>query len=98
MTPPPPNPSRRYGIVPLAVAVALLGRWPLWPVFGSDFPFLFFWPTVVLCAGYGGLGPGLLAMLLSAASAAYFLLEPRLSLTVSRPQEWVGLLAFVVLS
>jgi PAS domain S-box-containing protein len=88
----------RYGAVPLAVAAATVLRWPLWPVLGPDFPFLLFWPTVMLCAWYGGLGPGLLATLLSALSANFFLLEPSLSLGVSRPEELLGLALFVALS
>ena len=67
----------RYGFVFLAVAVALLLRLAFWPLLGPDVPFLLLWPAVMCCAWYGGLGPGLLATLLSALAGWYFLLEPQ---------------------
>jgi hypothetical protein len=51
------SPWLRYGAVPVAVAVALLGRLLLWPVVGPELPYLFFWPAVVFAAWYGGLRP-----------------------------------------
>ena len=56
------SPLPRYGVVPLAVTAAMLLRWPLWGVLGGELAFLFLWPVVMLCAWYGGLGPGLLAV------------------------------------
>src|SRR4051794_10265708 len=83
----PRPPLARYGVVPLAVAAAMLLRWPLWPVLQGELAFLFLWPAVIFCAGHGGLGPGLLATALSALSAAFFLLEPRFSLAVAGPAD-----------
>src|SRR5207253_8535948 len=85
MTIPPRPPWLRYGLVPVAVAAAMLLRWPLWPVLGSEFAYLFLWPVIILCAWYGGLGPGLLATALSAFAADFFLMEPLHSLAVSQP-------------
>jgi PAS domain S-box-containing protein len=79
----------RYAAVFLAVALALLLRWPLWGVLGSELAFLFFWPVVVFCAWYGGLAEGLLATSLSALAAAFFLLE-----AASRPADLLGLATF----
>ena len=90
-----PSPVLRYGVSVLAVAAAMLVRWPLWPVLHGDLAFLFLWPVVILCAWYGGLGPGLLATALSALSAAFFLLEPRSSFAVASPADLVGLAVFV---
>jgi hypothetical protein len=59
------SPWLRYGAVPGAVAVALLGRLLLGPAVGLELSYLFFWPAVVFAAWYGGLGPGLLATALS---------------------------------
>src|SRR5262249_940569 len=56
--------------------------------------FLLLWPVVIICAWWGGLRTGLLATLLAALSAAYFLLEPRFSLTVARPADLVGMAVF----
>src|SRR3954471_20190484 len=93
-----PKPVRSlvpYAAAAFAVAAAMLLRWLLWPVLGAELAFLFLWPVVMLAAWLGGFGPGLFATLLSAAAALFFLLEPRYTLVVTRPAEYVGLVAFV---
>src|SRR4051812_39999713 len=85
----------RYGVVPIAVAVAMLLRWPLWGILEGELAFLLLWPTVMFCAWYGGLGPGLLATTLSAAAATLFLLMPRFSFAIDRPADLVGMAVFV---
>jgi PAS domain S-box-containing protein len=87
----------RFGIVPLAVATALLLRFLLWPLLGAELPFLLLWPAVMFSAWYGGFGPGLLATLLSALAAHTFLLEPRLAFVVSDPNGIMGMGLFVLL-
>ena len=62
----------RYGIAPTAVALALAARSLLAPIFHDDTIFLYFVPSVLISA-IGGLGPGLLATLLSLL-AAFFVL------------------------
>jgi two-component system, LuxR family, sensor kinase FixL len=56
----------RYGMAPLAVAIAFVARVGLTPIVQGDSPYLFFIPAVLVAAGLGGLGPGLLATALSA--------------------------------
>ncbi|MGZ3286918.1 MAG: DUF4118 domain-containing protein, partial [Xanthobacteraceae bacterium] len=56
----------RYGMAPLAVAIAFVARAALTPILQADSPHLLFVPAVLLAAGLGGLGPGLLATGLSA--------------------------------
>ena len=56
----------RYGMAPLAVAIAFVARMALTPIVQGDSPYLFFIPAVLVAAGLGGLGPGLLATGLSA--------------------------------
>jgi two-component system, LuxR family, sensor kinase FixL len=63
----------RYGIAPTAVALALAARALLAPIFHDDTIFLYFVPSVLISAGIGGLGPGLLATALSLV-AAFFVL------------------------
>jgi PAS domain S-box-containing protein len=94
MPKPPPSPLLRYGVVCLAVAGAMLLRWPLWPVLGPNMPELLLWPVVLFCAWYGGLGAGLLATVLSALAAAYFL-EARDRETAIGSAEWTGMIVFV---
>jgi two-component system, LuxR family, sensor kinase FixL len=62
----------RYGVAPTMVALALAARALLSPVLHDDALYLYFVPSVLISAGIGGLGPGLLATGLSIA-AAFFL-------------------------
>jgi two-component system sensor kinase FixL len=62
----------RYGVAPSTVALALAARTLLTPVLHDDAIFFYFIPPVLVSAGIGGLGPGLLATVLSLA-AAFFL-------------------------
>src|ERR1022692_1713989 len=63
----------RYGIAPTIVALALAARALLAPILHDDTIFLYFVPPVLISAGVGGLGPGLLATALSLV-AAFFVL------------------------
>jgi two-component system sensor kinase FixL len=84
----------RYGVAPTAVALALAARALLIPILHSDSVFLYFVPPVLVAAGIGGFGPGLLATLLSVA-AAYSVI-PELS-TFSTAAT-VNAAAFVVIA
>jgi len=55
----------RYGVAPTTVALALAARALLLPILHDDAVFLYFVPAVLISAGIGGLGPGLLATALS---------------------------------
>jgi two-component system sensor kinase FixL len=55
----------RYALAPVAVTIAFLARLALTPVLGDASPYLLFVPAVLVAAGLGGLGPGLLATGLS---------------------------------
>ena len=70
----------RYGLAPTFVALALALRALLVPILHDDSLFLYFVPTVLISAGVGGLGPGLLATALSIV-AAYFVLGNASALT-----------------
>src|SRR5215510_7882315 len=59
------KPLIRYGIPLLAVAVAWLAERQMLSIAGIEAPYLFFVPAVLVAAGFGGLGPGLLATALS---------------------------------
>jgi two-component system, LuxR family, sensor kinase FixL len=47
------------------VALCFAARYLLDPILKDDSPYLFFVPAVLVAAGIGGLGPGLVATLLS---------------------------------
>src|SRR5262245_39300069 len=75
-------PARRvaYGVAILATAGSLLIRWPLRPVLGDAVPHMTFFPAVMIAAYFGGFRPGLLATILSAAAANFFLTDPLFAL------------------
>lgn len=56
----------RYATAPLAVGIAFLARIALTPILQDNSPYLFFVPAVLVAAGFGGLGPGLVATALGA--------------------------------
>jgi two-component system, LuxR family, sensor kinase FixL len=51
----------RYATAPIVVAIALLARMVFAPILADDSPYLFFVPAVLIAAGVGGWGPGVLA-------------------------------------
>jgi two-component system, LuxR family, sensor kinase FixL len=72
----------RYGVAPTMVALAMAARTLLSPFVPDDAIFLYFLPPVLISAGIGGLGPGLLATTLSIMAAFFVMHEPA---TLSRP-------------
>lgn len=66
----------RYSVALAATLAALLFRMALEPVLHSASPFVVFALAVMISAGYGGFGPGLLATLAGAVAADYFLIQP----------------------
>ena len=67
----------RYGAAPIAVALALAVRALLLPILHTDSLFLYFLPPVLIAAGFGGLGPGLLATAIGLVAA--YALMPELA-------------------
>jgi two-component system sensor kinase FixL len=62
----------RYGLAPVAVAIALAARVALQPVLQDEAPYLFFVPAVLVAASLGGLGPGLFATGLGILLGSFF--------------------------
>src|SRR5207245_554994 len=72
------------GVAVLAPVVSLLVRWPISPLLPRDaVPHMTFFPAVMIAAYFGGLGPGLLATVLSAVAANWFLTKQLASVQVS---------------
>src|SRR5579864_5397993 len=88
---------RRYGCALIAVAAAALLRYYLDVALGFTQPFILFYPTIMLIALLGGLGPGLFATLFSAVLAAYLFLEPLNSFAIRNSRDIVGLVLFAVM-
>src|SRR5260370_22559181 len=85
-----------YGVAVLAPALSLLVRWPLRPVLGDAVPHMTFFPAVMIAAYVGGFWPGLLATILSAVAANYFLIGPLASFHVASVTDAAALILFVL--
>src|SRR5262245_48833823 len=84
-----------YALGVAAVAAALLLS--LLPVWCPRYPFLLFYPCVVLAAWYGGLGPGLVATAMSIA-VLWLVLQPLGLLVPQGPWDLLGWSVFVAVN
>ena len=80
----------RYAVAVAAVALAAVVRLALDPLLGDEFPFTILYLAVLVAAGYGGLGPGLVATAVGGLLAARFLLAPRTSFAIVGFENWAG--------
>ncbi|HXN47553.1 MAG TPA: PAS domain-containing protein [Bryobacteraceae bacterium] len=86
----------QYAVAVLAVALAAGVRfWPL-GFFGTQLPYVTFYPAVILAALYGGFSAGLLATLLSALAVAFFWIAPVNQLAIRDPADAWGLALFIL--
>ena len=88
----------RYAVPLLAVALASLLRGALVPVLGEGVPFILYFPTVVVCAWFGGLWPGLLSAVLGGFVAWYVFIPPHYSIGFHDPTAPAQLIVFLVAS
>lgn len=65
----------RYGFAALCVALAVIIKLHV-PFVRETAPFLFFFGVILAVAWHGGLGPGILATLLSALASKYYFVPP----------------------
>ena len=83
----------RYGVTLIAVGLATALR--VWFYYnGAQLSYLSFYPALVLVALYLGLGPGVLAVILSAISVLFWL-EPVGEFVIASPIQRLGLAVFV---
>jgi PAS domain S-box-containing protein len=76
--------TQRYGIAVLGVVLAAFLRAGLDPVLQTELPLFLFVIPVILAGWYGGLGPGLLATLLSLLTSDYLFVSPRGAILLSK--------------
>src|SRR5438045_3374632 len=62
----------RYGLAIAAIALVLAARALLAPILHDEAPYLFFVPAILVAAGVGGFGPGLLATVLGLMLGSLF--------------------------
>ena len=90
------QPAQEFAIALISVMVATFVRLLLIPVLGMRSPFFTFFLAVVVSAWLGGWRGGMSAIVLSALSAIYFLIAPRYSLLINRPEDLLSLSIFVI--
>ena len=86
----------RYAVAIGSAAIAVVLVEFLLPSVGNQFPFLLLYPAVICAAWYGGFGPGLLATVLTALVADFFLFEPRFSFAVAGRSGQLAISLFLV--
>jgi PAS domain S-box-containing protein len=84
----------RYSFAVAAVVVGALLRWWLIHAFGPLPTYITLYPAVLLVASVAGGGPGILASLLAALVAEYFLLAPYGTFYVESTSDIIGLSIF----
>lgn len=72
-----------YAVALALSATGLIARWALSDAFPPGFPFLTFFPAVVLSAFLFGRGPGILAAVLCGLLAWYFFIPPVMSFALT---------------
>jgi len=90
------TPAFRYGFALLAVGLAIGVRLLLDPIFTLPLPFAVCFPAVIAASWYGGLRPGLTAVVLGAIASDFFVLPPRHTLHLVGPDQLPGLLTYLV--
>jgi len=77
-----------------ATLLALAATFPIAP-YPERVIFVLFWPAVIGAAWFGGVGPAILASVLSVLLTDYFLIGPPGQLTVTSPEDLIPLAAFL---
>ncbi len=85
-----------YTVALALVAVAIAMRWLVAEETGPGIPFITFYPAIILAALIGGLGPGIVATVLSTVAAWSLFIPSGLSATLGRQELMqLGLFLFV---
>lgn len=87
----------RYGISVFSVVLALLLTLLMQPLLDGAV-LAFFFAAVTLSAWYGGIGPGLLATVLSTLLVNYFFIPPIYTLSIANVDSLVRLGAFILVT
>src|SRR5690348_9695233 len=87
-----------YAVAVLAAICATAIQVAMQPMVGDQFPFATLFLAVLVSAGIGGLGPGIVATVCGYVAAAFFLMAPRGSIAVHGSDNQFGMLVFVFVS
>ncbi|MBW4575950.1 MAG: PAS domain S-box protein [Aphanothece sp. CMT-3BRIN-NPC111] len=87
----------RYGVAVFTVAIALILKLLLKPWIGlEETPFLTFFVSIAIAAWYGGIGPGVMATVMSAWVCDYFFLIPHYVFSLQTVGQGVQIGLFVL--
>jgi two-component system cell cycle sensor histidine kinase/response regulator CckA len=86
----------RYALAPLTVVAITVLRYALNPQLGTRSVYTFYVLSVAGSAYHGGLGPGLLALALSAAVGTYLFASPDHRLAPGSVTDWISLTIYLV--
>ncbi len=84
----------RYAVAVGAALLALAATFPIAPYLQRVILVLF-WPAVTAAAWFGGVGPAMLASVLSVLFADYFFIGPPGTVSVSSPEDLIPLAVFL---
>lgn len=90
------NTVRRYVLALAAVGVSFVGRLLFHDTLGDSLPYTLFNPAVLLASVYGGFGPALCALILSALLGDYFFQKPYHAFHVSDAASLLRIVLFLV--
>ena len=92
------RPYLRFAFAVVVIAAALLLHRAIVHAIGAELPpFITFYPAIMVVALLCGLRPGLLATLLAALAADYWLIPPHGSLTIASPAAAISLALFAAM-
>jgi signal transduction histidine kinase len=94
----PKNSLLEYPGALSAVAVALLIRGALNPLFGDFAPYVMLFPAVAFSAWYCGVGPSVVSVVLALVGARYWFIPPVHSFNLPSTAHSIGMLAFLLAS
>ena len=86
----------RYAVAVAVVIAAAAIRLAFLSAMGTQAPYLIFFPAVMFAAIYGGLSPGLLATVISAALTDYFWIEPVNSFAIRHLSDELSIVIFLL--
>src|SRR4029079_1566278 len=88
---------QRYGVAVAAVLLGWIAReWLTQAVGPTSLPFIFFFPAVAASTWFGGLGPGVFAVLLSTAMADWFFISSAPGFAFHNIYDVAAIAAFLV--
>jgi signal transduction histidine kinase len=88
----------RYAVAVLAIAVALLIRWAVNPVLGSQLPYVTLFPAIAFSAWYCGILPSVVTLVPGVLAAQYKFVLPEHSYRNLTSAQLMGTFAFLAAS